>query len=374
MIVKAVKQILFFFFTFFICAKPQLIFSNATGTHYEIGRQLGLANKDRILDYMATTNVEDLLVWIQTGEGRDIYSGVFAASNARYPQYINELKGVSDGSGIAFDKILLLNLYEVNLAYKQRAIRPRGSDGTKGCTDIHVKREDLWLLGHNEDMSVEWPDRFCWMTNAQVNEGNSNYSFKAFTYPGTAPGIAFGWNSNRMILTINYLYPLNINPNGVSITFLCRDILSATSIEDVLTKIPPNRGSGVSMNVVSLNEKRSLNIEISSTAFSVYEVKTNFSHVNMYKVLDEQQQIKPTSPHRQARINQFNVPASAQDVLDILGDTEDSEYPIYRRYTELDNDSTVATVLFDLSTENVKIFVDNPKNSEPIYNEPIMDF
>ena len=50
-----------------------------------------------------------------------------------------------------------------------------------------------------------------------------------------------------------------------------------------------------------------------------------------------------SSTHRANRINQLADPYSLADVRAILGDTQDTKYPLYRTPRTSDNASTVAT-------------------------------
>ena len=53
---------------------------------------------------------------------------------------------------------------------------------------------------------------------------------------------------------------------------MCRDLLTARSIPELISKIPARRASGVSLNVASIAENRMVNIEISKDEFSVKEI------------------------------------------------------------------------------------------------------
>jgi hypothetical protein len=91
----------------------------------------------------------------------------------------------------------------------------------------------------------------------------------------------------------------------------------------------------------------------------------NYSHENMYKHLNQEQLSDTSSIHRQRRIDEFPVPKSAQDLLDILGDHKDAEYPIYRTPSTTDPYATCSTVLFDFVQQMAYIYVSNPSSSAP---------
>jgi len=82
--------------------------------------------------------------------------------------------------------------------------------------------------------------------------------------------------------------------------------------------------------------------------------------------LDILQSPDESTKHRQKRANEIPVPLVREDVLAILGDNEDSAWPIYRNSQPPDHVSTVATVLFDLSGKTVSVWVSNPKIDPPV--------
>ena len=51
----------------------------------------------------------------------------------------------------------------------------------------------------------------------------------------------------------------------------------------------------------------------------------------------------PSSIHRLARVKALPVPTTPENVLDILGDTQDKDYPIFRTDTASDHVDTLCT-------------------------------
>jgi len=236
---------------------------------------------------------------------------------------------------------------------------------------VVVFNDKEWLIGHNEDMPVSWPNKNCWLLQAQITGDDKAIveDFAAFTYPGVSPGVAFGWNIHGIVVTINYLYPVDIDTNGVSISFICRDMLASTSIKDALARIPPRRASGVNINLASIKERRCVNIEVASKSYSITEIHGTFTHTNIFKVLREKDELHSmhSSQSRQERVNEWKVINNDKDISEVLGDTKDPRFPIYRRCSAHDACSTVASVLFDLNQKTARIYVDNPKTSEPLF-------
>lgn len=129
------------------------------------------------------------------------------------------------------------------------------------------------------------------------------------------------------------------------------------------------QADGHSFNFASLHEKRIVNIEVSpdiatgKTLSYVTEVPVGESlfHANSILFLDGVEDApSASSAHRLARVKQLPVPKSVEDVLTVLGDTADADFPIYRTSNALtalqggDSAYTLITALFALSFSSGK--------------------
>lgn len=72
---------------------------------------------------------------------------------------------------------------------------------------------------------------------------------------------------------------------------------------------------------------------------------------------------------------QFPAPRNRNDVINILGDQTNEQYPIYRTVRPTDHTSTAFTGIVDILHNRVDIFVDNPasKGALPLLHFTIMD-
>lgn len=62
----------------------------------------------------------------------------------------------------------------------------------------------------------------------------------------------------------------------------------------------------------------------------------------------------------------LGLPTNIGEVVDMLSNDDDQDYPIYRRGTEKDIVLTIATGIFDFNRREWRLYVDNAKNSRPI--------
>ena len=71
------------------------------------------------------------------------------------------------------------------------------------------------------------------------------------------------------------------------------------------------------------------------------------------------------------------VPTTAEDIRAVLGDQNDTQYPIF--HDELSHargelsDWTVATALFDLDARTMTMYHGNPKNNDVMYLRDLAD-
>jgi hypothetical protein len=89
-------------------------------------------------------------------------------------------------------------------------------------------------------------------------------------------------------------------------------------------------------------------------------------HFNEYIYLDTPQQPDPSSEWRMKRYNEMK-PVTKDTLIEFLGDTKYSEYPVYRT----GNVSTLATAIYDFEQATVAIYTTNPKDSDPVYVLPL---
>jgi hypothetical protein len=113
-----------------------------------------------------------------------------------------------------------------------------------------------------------------------------------------------------------------------------------------------------------------LNAEVLPMSHSVTVTKcdTYLFHFNMYMYSQNvDQYLDESSVHRWARAKQLPIPHDAQSIVEILGDTEDSEYPIFRNEAGSDEAATIATAVFDMKARTCQVWPGtNPKNSSSI--------
>lgn len=268
-----------------------------------------------------------LIPFAASSHGKIIVQSFLQSNQKIFPNYFEEMRGLSDGSGVPLESIQLLNL-ENELGAFQNSTFP-----VDHCTDIYFDDGKHKLFGHNEDGDKLVKDN-AFLCHVQITDQNNHTlnDFTAYFYPGYICGLAFAWNADGLVFSENELFPSKILIGGLLNSFLSRETYNAKNIEQVIQILSvSNRAFGFSLNVGSVKDKKIVNIEFSPDAIDVKIIQGNYSHTNLYKHLTTPQSYTdPSSFHRQARIDQLPSVQSAANIRSILGDTNDKQYPIFR--------------------------------------------
>ena len=117
-----------------------MIYLSLKGTPYEVGFQHGKRLRDLIY-----FNVRFICAVYDKDKQPDskLLKKYSERLENEYPEITEELKGISDGSGISFKKILLLNFSPISTA----------------CSNIVFNSDDGIILGHVNDQRGMTPRR-----------------------------------------------------------------------------------------------------------------------------------------------------------------------------------------------------------------------
>ncbi|XP_074645133.1 beta-alanyl-dopamine/carcinine hydrolase-like [Tubulanus polymorphus] len=357
----------------------------ATGTHYEVGRQIGTQVKQLLQRYFETVEKD----FLKTDECHKLYSGYLKVTNDNYPQYVEELQGIADGAGVSFEKIFMSNLYElVILERKSEAMGLR-------CTDVFLNTESTQVIAHNEDaLSKECGYSFivdvcCINDRPRGRLLVPEERFVSYCYPGALSGAAFSYNSDGLVTTVNYITGKYVKKDRLPMSMLLRASLSASS-PDHLTEIIRNVGSGVgtavSMNAAFLSNKDVVYIyeiynketdERVQTNFKLIEIKKRnesvptesvpteshssepvygyYYHCNQLRLVPDACDATISSQKRTEFLENSTLPQTKADLCNIL-----SHPRIWRPIESMDGHEdgslTLACAIFDLANENLEVY------------------
>ena len=251
------------------------LFVRVSGTHREIGRQIGEACRSQVR--RSLDNARELIensyeILELTWEGTQIQAHKYIPfAQERYPQYVEEMLGIAEGADVSFDDLVVLNAMEgVTMDALHLAKCTSLAINGELAADGHV------LIAHNEDWSPE-DEENVYLVHAQPKD---EPAFLAMTYGGLLPNI--GFNSAGIAQCCDTVYPTD-SRIGIPRIFVSRAVLSArTPGEAIDHTLVPHRAAGY--NHLLVHESGELyNVEVSARKFAILYGHENYIvHTNFY--------------------------------------------------------------------------------------------
>ncbi|KPK99421.1 MAG: hypothetical protein AMJ91_07895 [candidate division Zixibacteria bacterium SM23_73_3] len=321
------------------------------GSHFEVGLAIGKTFRPQIRKTLAD-NVElqdTFLSFHRTPEGKQRYQELIQLHNSRFPQYLSELKGISEGAQVPFEELFLVNLRGEYRHYAKVT-------SNSGCSTCSLQNTDSAVFGHNEDGSPIYKDQM----NLVRVEIVGKPAFTALCYPGFLPGNSCGFNEEGICFSVNSLQP-NRLVTGVGRHFIARSLFEAKNLNEAIQRATiQGRASGFNYTFGCMRQRRIINVEVSPTRHHVFEIKGCFFHANHYiKLSGVDEVISPSSQARQCRGEVLLAKGVAQDkmgILDVLRDQKVRDYPIFRDGKPPDGGMTLITALFNLDSKRFTLY------------------
>ena len=319
-----------------------------SGNNYEIGFKVGERFRTHITDFLEKSR---RLKFLRKSEKRNPrHQKLMEYGEKYFPQYMEEITGIADGSSSSLTDILLINCkYDF----------PR-----KGCTTVIFKDPDRTILAHNEDNAKDNLSK-CYLLKVYPEVGTP---FISFCYPGMIPGNSFAFNAYGIIITNNAMPTPDVrigSPRHLS----DRAQLEGKDVRDVIKKtLFQERASGGSFNIVSQKQKRAMNIETTSQRHCITEVEDKYLHTNHY-VSQGLNSLKKDESLLRSSISRYEVGSklllkveekTPQAALDILSSLEAKPYSILM-IDKRRRGRTLFTALFDVSETGITMKVYEPK-------------
>jgi len=352
-----------------------------SGTHYEVGLDIGHTFGGLIKSFLGSFSYfqKELLPAYATDLGRANFDASLATAKERYPQYVREVEGMAEGSGVPLHHLLLLNLDRLVQGPQQ------GTKPEHGCSTIMCNNEGQVLLGHTEDALDEVLNHI-YLVSATICDGTSNEVFTSLCYAGYLPGFCMSYNQHGFVYSINVLFPHAVQPGKSPPYFLTRRLLSASNAEEaeaILRDEGVGTGDGFNVNMCFVKKEGAVEffgVEVAPSTASNSEISKitispgeNFIHTNKYlrlKVEEDTEYEENSSQHRLTRAAECPAPNCKQSLLNILSDDNDKEYPFFRHKDE-SGVTTVTLGVFDLLEKSWTFYMGNPKTWKPLVSLPL---
>lgn len=288
---------------------------------------------------------------------------------AQYPLYWAEVEGLAEGSELPVRLIAAAN-------FRQEITSITGK-AHGHCTDVYFMNESMFGIAHNEDFPPLFFNSMYVVSATFGPEQGNPHTITAFHYAA----VLAGWSvslQTHFVFSVNLLFPQIsgaelVDDKLLSVTFALRDVLAAPDIETAIHRTGTRTlRYGYSLNLVNVEKKEMHQIEagpggLVSQFLVSRSSPTVGAHANRYLQLNNLPQIahyQTSSLHRMARFQQMQGRVKGpEDLLMVLGDTYDREYPLFRSAIPPDTSSTLATWALDLEQRAAYVYRHRPDGS-----------
>jgi len=263
------------------------------GTHLAIGRQIGEAFRNQIQDHINNTQELIRLTYktleLDWAGARMQGRKYLPFAQERFPKYVEEMAGISEGANVELDDLGVINALEavtMDALHLTKCTSMAISD--TNTADGHV------LIAHNEDWIPEdEPDVY--LIHAEPDD---EPPFLAMTYGALIPNI--GFNAYGIAQACDSVYP-NDSRIGIPRLFVSRGVLAAkTPAEAIRCTLIPRRAAGYN-HLLAHESGEIYSVEVSARKFAIlyaqdgYMVHTNhYLDANMQVIEDEPDELIAT--------------------------------------------------------------------------------
>lgn len=307
-------------------------FFEISGTPFDVGVQLGRIGAPAVHSDLLKTRA-----WASVMAMRDDprVGAMLAETEARYPRYIAELRGIAEGTGLSFEET-----FAWNCRGDLWAMAP------DGCTTVQIPGSRR-ILAHNED-GLPVLRSHCAIVRV-TSEGGT--PFTSFAYPGSLPGHTFAATDAGLVATVNNIRSRDCAP-GVPRMVLMRALLDCASLDEAVAHLRgAPRAGAFHVSLAQVGDPRVLSVEFTTATVSVTEITAPAVHSNHLihpATAGEPQIVTESSGCRQER-GDILIRENAGDPLVILRDTCGPGLPIRRDDPDdPDDENTLATAVFVL--------------------------
>lgn len=316
-----------------------------SGTHYEVGLQLGRHAADLVHSYTLPSDV-----WRKVMEFRDDprVDVMRRMVEERFPTYWEEMRGMADGVGVPFDDMVLWHF--------------RGDVWEmppEGCTTVQIPGNEP-IVAHNEDGS---PAQLSRCAIAQVRPTGSK-AFTSFIYPGTIPGHAFAVSDAGLVATINHIGAL-VSGVGLPRTLLGRALLDCDTLDDAVELLETSPRSGAyHVTLGQAGDNRLFGVEFTHLNCSVRRIdhpQCHSNHLIHKDTSNERQEVTASSRARLQRASELVEGKGERDPLAVLWDKSNPTLPVL-------TSETLATAVFYIGAKSVDWSVYDRAGEPPCFS------
>jgi len=342
---------------------PPLV--EVSGTFREMGRQVGEAMRAQVQHSIANAHglIEQSYATLGlTWEGAQIQSRKYLPfAEERYPQYVDEMRGIADGANVAFDDVVVLNVMEAVTMDALHLTRCTSFAVNERLTaDGHV------LAAHNEDWVPE-DENDVYVISARPDD---EPPFLAMTYGGLLPNV--GFNAYGIAQFIDSVYP-NDSRIGIPRLVVARAVLASRRISGAIGRTLISRRAAGYNHLLIHESGEMYSVEVSARKFDILHGTDGYIvHTNHYLSRTMKEIEKDPEELISSRVRYFRA---KRLLLENSAHTFESLQAIQKDHVNLpnsicnhnivgidpmDRESTITALVIDLTTREMRIAWGNP--------------
>jgi isopenicillin-N N-acyltransferase-like protein len=340
-------------------------FVRIKGTHRQIGQQMGEACAPQIRHSVETARSQIQQSYDSLGlnwESALIQAQKYLPfAQERYPQYLDELTGLSESAGVSLGEIAVLTAFEAvtSDALHLGKCTSMAVNGDR-TADGHV------LAAHNEDWTPEDESDICIVHVSPDDEP----PFLAMMYGGYLPNI--GLNAYGLAQCCDTVHPSDSRV-GIPRIIVSRAVFAARTIgEAIRCTVIPRRAAGYN-HLLAHESGEIYSVEVSSRRFAILYAHENcLAHTNHY--LDSAMQEIEKDPEellgtriRHSRALNFLLGETQHTIKSLQNIQRDHvNYPtsICSHATEVEHwywrEKTICSLVIDLTDRAMHVAWGNP--------------
>lgn len=272
---------------------PDIPVLELAGTPAQIGAAHGEAQRERIREY-----ADRFLSWVLKSSAVSLteetlwakWAPQVAVNQAEAPALVEEMRGISRGAAVPFERIFLLNSLLDLGGFRYLDL----AHNFAGCSTFAVIAEagtGKTLVGQTYDMP-EFHENYLTLLRLKPAQGPRQL---VFTFAGIVG--AAGQNEAGIGVNINYLSPRDVGLGRLH-SVIVRQILAATQLADALTPPVTAHRAGGAHFMIADREGDVISIETTARRHAVFYSEGNaIGHTNHYisEWLKEVEYIRPGS-------------------------------------------------------------------------------
>jgi len=259
------------------------IFEVEAGNYYDLGFAIGQRFAENIQQAMIRqADLDAIIANIISIDSVYFYENLLAKAEELFPDFVDEIRGTSDGSGIEFETLMRLNMFGDIIALYYGLVGKTGMDipsSLLGCSTVSYNYNGNQYLSHNEDGMAALHDL---MSVIKVSLQDKP-DFINLYYPGLLCGVAPSMNDVGLAYSGNYIQSAAGVPNGVPHLFIFRALLEAESVDEAISIIENTLTcNALHVNIASGIENRVVSVEKAENTAVVHEVEGLYAHTNHF--------------------------------------------------------------------------------------------